>query len=499
MNKTMKIFGAVTAALFLCPSLYAAAGGEITVDAYLPINQVQAYSSTFSIRTDGLGWASAQTIMTSATVPTGTFTDGSPSTATFSVKSFTALSSATATGTITVTSNTFSNGSSSAAFLSISGGGPTGVFNVTAPGGFQILADSAATACSLAAAINSFNVILATCTYGVSNGIVFTSAPYYGAQFNAPTFTINSSSQAALTVSNLISSSPATGLGTGGMSGGNNIASFAINGVSISLTGAFYPVSSTGTTAILISSAINNNPSLSGIVISSPVGAGNNNAGTVFTTSTVVGTGTFYSLFTSSQSALTIAPFTSSNTLTATGAMVGGTLSAYTINQSTISIPSNIFGTGEAVVYSTSTGVTIAPLVWGTTYFVIDIPPLRTGPNIMLALTSTGAVANTPIVFTSSFTKAGGDSFTLTPSTWTSAVGYNWVVSNDNTNWVPLTTTPFNISLSSVTIGVGAYTSAGTINIYDFGRMDYGWLGLNVTAPVNGAVNLQAKIIGHSQ
>lgn len=472
MKTTWSICGAALAALFLCLGESVAAPSSIVVDGYLPIPSAASYSSTFSVRTDGISWASAQVVVTSVTQPAQTFTDGTASSATFTVVSYTALSTATATGgTITISSNFWTNGN-----LAVSGGGPgLGSFNVSDPANFATGAVSSNTACNLAAAINAFNIVLATCNVsGSAAGVVYTTAAFTGSIWNS--FTMNSSSQgtgAYTTVTQL--------------SGGQDNQSVTVNGKTLTANVDFYPVTSVGQTATNLATAITNSSTTTGVIASA-------GGAVVYATSTLVGTGTKYAISSSSQAALTI-PYTSSSTTTgqATGAMIGGTNAAYLINTSTIALPSNNFGLGQGVWLG---GASLAPLVLNTTYYVVTIPPGSTGPTatIELALTSTGAIANVPIVLTASATKTTTDSFTLNVGPMAGTPTVTLVASNDNSHWLPYATTPFNISIPSVSYS--AYVATGTVNNFDLGHYNYGYLGVSVVAPTSGAVNILAHIVG---
>lgn len=500
MKKLLQFCGAALSALFLCPVLgHGAAGGQLIYDSYLPINAVSAYSSTVSVRADGIDWASAQIVVASVTSPAQTFKDGTASSATLFVSNFASLSSATASGSITISSN------AGTANQCVSGGGPTtGSFNACSPGQWVTGVTSSMTACSLAAAINSFNVVVATCNASWTAGVVFTSAPIYGSIWNR--FTLSSSSQAALTVATLVSSSvfqsgvsTATGYGYGTFTGGQDNQSFTINGKLFLANRDWTPIVSSAVTAFSISQAITNSSVTTGVVASTANSAGS--FGLVFATSTSVGTSTNYATASSSQSALTLIPFTSSSVATSgsVGVMLGGTNAAYVLNTSTITLPAGGFGTGQAVVYSTGSNITITPLIWGSTYYVINVPILSSsGVSIELAITSSGAVANIPIVLTSSQTLTTADSFTLTASTFTGTVGLQWVASNDNLHWVNYTTTPFNITVPATSVSASSYFSSGTVTNADFGHYNYGYLGLSITGPPVGAVNIQARIVGNA-
>ena len=446
-------------------------------DMYLPINPAQAYSSTFSVRTDGLNWASAQVIVTSVTSPAQTFTDGSAATATLTVVSYLGLSTAAATGSLTISSDTALVGGC------VSGGGPNvGSFNVCNPANYAVdLVYSSNTACNLAKAIQSFNVVIATC--GVSGAsVVYTTAPYGGAIWNS--FQL-ASSTAAITVSNLISSSTLGGPYVGSLSGGVDNGSFAINGKTFLANRDFFPMTSTTQTATNIATAIQN----SSTTINVTAAASGN---IVSATATVVGvTGNTYATAVSSDPALTLSTYISSGTTVANGLMSGGTNSAYTFLGSQISVPGNNFGLAEGVYLSTGSGVTITPLVAGGTYYVIP----GVAGSIQLSTTAANALAGLPIVLTSSQTKTTADTFTLNVPATTGTPVTQWVVSNDNTSWFPYTTTPLGQTVNAL-VSYGTYIATGTVSSVDFGHMDWAWLGLNVTAPATGAIQIKAKLAG---
>ena len=69
------------------------------------------------------------------------------------------------------------------------------------------------------------------------------------------------------------------------------------------------------------------------------------------------------------------------------------------------------------------------------------------------------------------------------------------MVSDDNTNWVPYPTTPLGQTIAGP-ISIASYVSTGTVNAFDFGHVDWGWLGFGLTAPTAGAINANVKIIG---
>ena len=473
-------------ALFLCPVVHAAAGGQQGVDLYLPINAVQAYSSTFSVRTDGINWAAAQVLVTSATVAAQTFTDGQAATATLTVGNYLGLSTATATDKITIVTDS----AGSLLGSCISGGGPTvGSFNACNPANYAITGTANTDCQAIAAAITSFNVLVATCPGAGS--VIYTTSTYGGAIWNQ--FSLASSTQAALQVGNLVSSNTVPGTGIGVLTGGSNNATFSINGQTFTANQlgsfGFYPVTSNGQTATNIATAITNSSTTIGVV----AGAGGS---VVFATATVTGVvGNTYATFVSSDPALTLSTYVSSGPTVASGFMSGGSNSSYALNSAVISIPGNTFGPAFQVWLSTTGNVVVpAPLVWGTTYYAVVSAGIGIG-NIELATTSALAVAGSGLVLTSSQTKTTADVFTLNPLGITGTPSTQWVVSTDNVSWVPYTTTPFGQTINALQ-SYGTYYATGTLTTSDLGHMDYGWIGLNVTAPTTGAITVKAKISG---
>ena len=478
MKKIWKVSGTVLAALFLRGAAQADSG-RIVTDGFMPVPPVAAYSSTFSVRTDGMNKLSAQVVVTSVTQASQPFNDGRASTATFTVVSYTALSTATATGNITVSNLGFL--ASTTTPQCVSGGGPsgTGQFGPVCAGtDWVVTASTGATACALSAAINSYVVGLSTCVGADSTGIVYTSATYGSAAWNK--FNINTSSNT-----------------TGGalavvqMTGGQDNATLTVNGKSYQANTDFYPVTSTAQTATNLATAITASSVTYGVVAAAV-------SNVVYATSTQVGASTTYATASSTQSALTLGPYTSSGTFGGLGAMYGGSNSSYTITGSMIQLATTQnFGLAQGVWLSTTTGNTaLSPLVYGTTYYVI--PGASGTGKIQLALTSTRAVAGLPIVLTSSAVKTTADVFQLNLPAGVSAAssGIQWAVSNDNSHWVWYQLTPNSVVISSVSYTSNYLGSTGVVNNFDFGLMDYGYLGLSVTASTSAPTNVMAHIIG---
>jgi len=141
------------------------------------------------------------------------------------------------------------------------------------------------------------------------------------------------------------------------------------------------------------------------------------------------------------------------------------------------------------VLYSSSTQ-TVSPLVNQTTYYVIPVDR----SSFKLALTSTGAIAGVGIVITSSNTAR---TYTLAPLAITGTPSFKWQVSNNGTNYNDLTTTPYNVAISSVTML--SYTLGGAASMWDFGPFDYTWIRLNVIGPTTGGIQLKCTPNGEGQ
>lgn len=483
--------GAALAALFLCSKAQAIDAN--TFDDYLvgapiltpvgplpgngtpyqvnssTVGMVAASTPTVYFATNESAYISAQTIVSSDTIATQTLTSGKASTGTFTVVSFTALSSATASSSLTISSN----GVAALQGSCVSGGAVgLGAFNVCNPANWTVGTSSAATACSLAAAINSFNVVQATCTVGVSAGVVFTTAPYYGSAWN--NFTINASSPTAIS--------------TNAFTGGRDNQNITVNGVTFAANRDFYPVTSAAQTATNIATAITASSTTTNVVASAG-GTGS----VVYATTTVVGANTNYTITSSSNAALSILPLTSSSAVTgaAVGALGSGANASFTINSTTITLASHGFNVGLPVLYSGATA--IAGLTTQTTYYITNVTPTTFG----LASSSTNSVSGLAITITSSATPTTANTYTLAPLAITGTPAYKWVVSNDQTTWVPFTTTLFNITVPSVSLG--AYNSTGTVTSWDLGHVGYGYVGIQITPPTTGALNFKAKVIGKPQ
>lgn len=307
---------------------------------------------------------------------------------------------------------------------------------------------STGTAVSIAALLNTISGIQAI----AAGSVVYATATVTGVAGNA--FTIVSSTPNAMTVA------------TPAFTGGASRATITINGTAVSVsTGA-----TTTLTAAAIASAINS--ALGSIVTSTNV------ANVVTTTSTAVGTLSNYTLVSSTPSALVVSHPT----------YVGGQNSAVTIQSPVINIPAHGYATGAGVVFSTAGAPSLAPLVNGTTYFVIALD----ANDIELATSLAHAQSSTFITLTSSST-TGPHTFTLTPQVTSGTLGLQWAVSNDCVNYTNYTTTSLGVAISSLSFA-SPYTAGSTS--WDLGPVNYQCLEAIVTGPTTGGISLKVKLNG---
>ena len=278
----------------------------------------------------------------------------------------------------------------------------------------------------------------------------------------------------------LTSSTGALGVGSATFSGGLNSGVFCVNGVCLA-AGTHYAIgSSSGTTALNIAAAINGTAGLNGIVVSSAAACPAKNCGIVYTTGTIDAPG--YTITSSTQSAITIGPFTSSSPVTgfATGTMSNGSNASYVINTPTITVTGHNLQTGVAVYLSTGTGVNITPLAWGTTYYAIRID----ANNFSLAGASTAAFAGTFISLTSSNTTTTQHSFTLNTVPLTGSAIFTLQGSDDGVNFASLSVAPVSF--------ISPYTTGSSL--WDLGTFNHRYLRLLYQGPTFGGTNFSLYV-----
>lgn len=426
-----------------------------------------AYNNTYTLNTanTGVDYLSTQIVYSSANPSAQTFTDGTASTGSITVTSITNLAGKQGTNSITVSTTGALTGSS------IVIGGVT----LTEGRNWYSQTSTNSVASSIKTSINTYAPQFVATSAG---NVVSISCGSSGTWCNTVGLTVSVSS---LTV------------GAALFTGGVDNARVVINNVAL-VQGTDWTAGSTSSaTAKAISNAIAANSSLSGIVSSTWSMITVSSIGVVSATSTVVGTATNYTLFSSSQAALTLSGTVTTDSVgRGTSAMTGGTASNVTLN-SPIITASNAFTPliqgqagmlGLPVLYTATTA--LGGLTTATTYYIIPIS--RT--QFELSATSTGAIAGTYITFTSSSTQTTTHTRTLTPLALAGTLTFAWTASNDGTNW-------YSVGTSSA-IPAGAYTVGGQSIAVDWGAFNYSYLRLNVTAPTAGGAQFTATANGRN-
>lgn len=310
---------------------------------------------------------------------------------------------------------------------------------------------SSNTAVSIAAAVNSEDV------YGItaattSASVVTLTVTQAGTAGNA--FTLTSSTNTALT------------RGGATFSGGSAHPTVTVGGTTIT-EGTDWLVAATATgTVVNIANAIG---SASTQVSTSTTL--NTSSGTATFTSLTVGTNTNYRLATTAASGITLSG----------GNLTGGSNSAINLADSEITIPGHGLSTGQAVLFSTGSNVAIAPLVTGTTYYIIA----EDANDVNVSTTQAQALAGTFITLLSSST-SGPHNFTLTPLNYSGTSVLTWYGSNDNVNFSTVNVATENASTSNMP----------TSFLWDFGNVNYRYLKLQVAGPTNGGLSLTAILHG---
>lgn len=312
------------------------------------------------------------------------------------------------------------------------------------------------TAASMVTDINGNANVNATFVASASSNVVTISCASSGTFCNA--YTLTTSSPVVLST------------GSATFTGGVNNGLLSINGIVLTEQTDFNAVTSSAVAANNIATAINANSALSAIITSTaPLACGlTNKCGVIITTSTAVGSGTNYSLWTSSNAALK--PFAP--------AMRGGSDSSFNTTTDVITIASHGLPLAFPVLYTTTTGTAPGGLTTGTTYFAIPID----ANTFKLSTTSTGAVAGVAVDITSD---TGSGTFSLKPLSFTAPASGKWQGSNDNSNW-------FDLSVSSIS---QTNTTQQIVN-WDLSNYNYQYIRFNAVAPTQGGWNIVINVNG---
>lgn len=441
-------------ALIGCLAMAAGAAAESVVYSDDFVNQsAVGASSTLNYDLDlvqkGIKSVAVVATYSSTTIPATSWTDGRASTGQITVASLTGLATSYATNRITVANNAGVTG----AQIRLNG------VPITEGVDWVKGASSSMTAKAIQSAIAAKFSAIVSSSPGTSS-VIWTTAAVYGKDPNS--YTLTSSTPTAISILSAT------------FTGGNDAAVIAIDGVPV-IAGTTYSIGGTvAATATNIAAAINAHPTLSTRVAASAGGA------IVFATSTVVGSAGNYTITSSTPLAL----------VPSAAAMSGGQSAGYSVGSANISAPSHSLGTRLAVWFSTSTGVGLTPLRWGTTYYVRSVD----ANTISLSTTAAQALANDPIVFRSSMAATSPATFVLNSAPISGTPGFMFQVSNDASSWARLVTTQQNVYVSSVSMS--AYTYGGAVSSWDLGKIGFRYLRAAITAPTTGAIYLRMKTLG---
>mgnify|MGYP001295957357 CR=1 FL=1 len=432
-------------------------------DSLVP-QQVVSYNADFTVDFQGMfEGVSYQAVYSTATVGNVSFNDGRPSTGSITVASLAALSTAPASVSITISSNNPNalNNSPDGSVLTLNG-----VRYVAGPAGkWQWGATPTLSAVALAAAITTDGVFNATSV----GAVVYATTTLNGSYLNS--WTVVTSSAGVLSIRGDTTAANVAST----LTGGQDNAAIAINGVRVIANKDYFPITSVSAAATALAAAINTN--LAGAINAQASGA------VVTSTSASVGAVTAYSIYSSTQAALVIdGTVVSDGAGGATGAMRGGSNSAYAYNSGNITIANHALSSAYPVWLSTTAGFGITGLTGNVTYYAIPVD----ANTVRLATTSAFAVAGTPYVTLLSTSIAGPHTFGLNAQNYSGTPGLIWSASNDGTNFTDL-------SVSSVTYS--ATTPSSTL--WSFDPADYRYYRVSVVKPTTGGINL--KVTGHGR
>lgn len=399
----------------------------------------------------GVTGLSAVVDYSSPSFSAATFTTGQVSTGNITIADNTKLSTSAATESIVVVSTSGTRSD----FLSMSCPILPGAVVVRVNNDWRYGATVNATATSLAAALTARGACLGGVHFVASGNVVYSTAPV-GALYNNIHVVTNNPS--TLTIS-----SPT-------FLGGRNSAVVSVNGSSFQANLNYSVGVSSAASATNLAAAINGRAPLN-TFITATAGSGAN-VGKVTFQSKLAGSLYNFRLATSNSAAISVfGP-----------ALVGGLTPSWTLGGNKINAPSHGLVTGLAVLYSQGSGApAISGLTNQTTYYVGVVD----ANDLSLATTNARAAASLFITLASSSTLTAAKTYTLAPLPFATATGtgFSWSVSNNGSTWLPLQT-------SSVT-----YVSPGTA-VWDFGQLDFRYLGVNIIAPAAGAMSIKVTAQG---
>ena len=412
-----------------------------------------AYNNTYTLdlgssnlSNSNVSSLSMQAVYSSATISAISFNDGKASTGSITVTSNSLLVGTTGANTITISSNSYLSGKGTNFKLNYIEFDDGGTWNVGA--------SSAATAISIASAINATHPS-ADVFFATSNalGVVTIYCKDIGSACN--NYTLTSSTQAAMKVS------------TAKFTGGFNHPVLMLAGYPLTEATEWTHGASASATAKSISDAIQAHSVLKTLISSTWTAAG-----VITTTSTAVGSGKNYSLWSSTYSSLT--PFAPQ--------MTGGSDTSLDTTNSKIISSGHGITTGLPVLFAKTAGTAPGALVSGTTYYGIKVD----SKSFKLASSSVNAIAGTAVSIGTQ-TATGGGTFTITPLAIAGTPSFKWQASDDGTNF-------YDLAVSSVTMT----SLAPATTLWDFSTVNYRYIRLNVVAPTAGGISLAVTGVGRS-
>lgn len=446
--KTLAAVAALAATVALGARVAQAFLGGVVVNQSYAVSQVVPISLGSGVTNLGVVVNYSSPAFSAAT-----FTTGQVSTGSITIADNTKLSTAAATSSVVVASTSGALGD----YVSISC--PVGKGAVLAKVNRDwIYGPSVSSAAiNLAAALTARGACLGGVTFTPSGGTVSMLAPV-GALYDGVTVVAHSSN-ATMSVS-----SPT-------FVGGRSSAIVSVNGYQFQANKDFTVGGSSATSATNLAAAINANAGLSPF-LTATAGTGAN-VGIVTLQSKAPGTLYNFPLATSNSAAVSVfGP-----------ALYGGANESWSLGGTTINLPSHGFVTGLPVLYSTGSGSpAISGLTNQTTYYVGVVD----ANDVALATTNARAAAGLFVALASSSTLTAAKTYSLAPLAFSAgSAGFSWQVGSSKTGpWTNLA------GVSSVT-----YTSPGTA-VWSFGALPYPYLGLNVTAPSQGAMTLNVSAQG---
>ncbi len=408
-------------------------------------NPALAYSTRYvlDLQNAAVNTVSATAVYSSAAFTSGSFTTGQVSTGSFLIVDNTNLLSASATNNIVV--------------ISTSGacGDAVVVTKLTIPGAFVFQAcrdwNYKATTALTAASIKLALALDTDFASIASGSTIYSTSTTPGTNANAIAVTTNNTG--TLTVAHAT------------FTGGRNAEVVTVNGYAFRFGVNVASGAAASDSATNLTNAINAKAVLDGQVTAttatSSVTLQSNGAGALWN----------FSLKTSNTAAITVLHPT----------MVGGTTPSWTLGSKNITIAAHGFSLALPLLFSTGSAAAISGLTNQTTYYAIPVD----ANTIQLATSSAQAVLSVGTVLASSSTLTAAKSYTLAPLAWATqtGTGFKWQVSSDNSTWSDL-------NISSVT-----YSIPGS-QAWDLGQINFRYLGLNVTGPTSGALNLSVTATG---